>query len=84
MDFFDVYVLTRLVIDEDDNVTAKNEDVTFDIHEAEAHKAKGVENDFETFAVAAEWRDDAEQTALVKGIRAFREYVDELRAEALR
>ena len=48
MDFFDVYILTRLVIEEHGNVTAENVDVTFDIHEAEAHREKGVENDFES------------------------------------
>lgn len=84
MDFFDLYILTRLVIAEDGNVIAKNEGVTFDIHEAESHRERDVANDFETFSVPADWRDDAEQTALVNAMRAFREYVDELRAEALR
>ena len=81
---FDVYILTRLVIEEHGNVTAENLGVTFDLHAAEAHREKGVENDFEKFTVPADWRDDAETSNLVTAMRAFRDYVEELRAEALR
>jgi hypothetical protein len=84
MDMFDTYVLTRLRIDSDGKVISTNVAVTFDIHEADAHKANGVENDFETFSVAADWRDDAEQSNLVKAMREFREMVREWQEEALR
>jgi hypothetical protein len=84
MDFFDVYILTRLVIEEHGNVTAENVDVTFDIHEAEAHREKGVENDFEKFSLPADWRCDAETSNLVKAMRNFRNMVEEMQREALR
>lgn len=84
MDFFDVYVLTRLVIDQNGNVTVENVDVTFDIHEAEGHREKAVEFDFETFKVVGDWRGDAEQTALVKAMREFRDMVRQWQEEALR
>ena len=84
MDFVDVYILTRLVIEEHGNVTAENVDVTFDIHEAEAHREKGIENDFEKFSVPGDWRDDAETLNLVKAMRDFREMVKAMQDEALR
>ena len=37
-----------------------------------------MENDFEIFAVPAEWREDAEQSSLVKTMRDFREMVREI------
>jgi hypothetical protein len=84
MDFFDVYILTRLVIEEHGNITAENVGVTFDIHEAEAYREKGIENDFEKFSVPADWRDDAETSNLVKAMRNFRSMVEEMQREALR
>ncbi len=84
MDFFDVYVLTRLVIEEHGNVTAENVGVTFDVHAAEAHREKSIENDFEKFSVPADWRDDAETSNLVKAMREFRSMVEEMQREALR
>lgn len=84
MDFFDVYILTRLVIEEHGNITAENVGVTFDIHEAETHREKGIENDFEKFSVPADWRDDAETSNLVKAMRNFRSMVEEMQREALR
>ena len=84
MDFFDVYILTRLVIEEHGNVTAENVDVTFDIHEAEAHREKGIENDFEKFSVPADWQEDAATTELVIAMREFRSMVEEMQREALR
>jgi len=84
MDFFDVYILTRLVIEEHGNVTAENVGVTFDIHEAEAHREKGIENDFEKFSVPADWCGDAETSNLVKTMRGFREIVKQMQEEALR
>jgi hypothetical protein len=58
--------------------------VTFDIHEAEAHREADVANSFQTFSVAADWREDAEQSNLVKAMREFREIVRQWQEEALR
>lgn len=84
MDYFDVYVLTRLKIDEDGNVTAENVDVTADIHEAEEHKEKGVEHDYDTFKLAANWQEDAARSELVIAMRGFREIVEDMQREALK
>jgi len=84
MDMFDTYVLTKLTLDSDGKVISSNVAVTFDIHEAEAHKANGVENDFETFAVPADWQDDAEQSKVVAVMRQFREMVRQWHEDALR
>ncbi len=61
MDYLSLHVLTKLFIDAKGNVASRNIGVTFDIFEAESHKANGVENDFDTFAVQGDWREDAEQ-----------------------
>jgi hypothetical protein len=84
MDFLDVYILTRLVIEEHGNVTAENVGVTFNLHEAEAHREKGIENDFEKFSVPDDWRGDAETSNLVKAMRELREIVKQMQEEALR
>ena len=84
MDFLYVYILTRLVIEEHGNVTAENVGVTFDIHEAEAHREKGIENDFEKFSVPDDWSDDAETSNLVGAMREFRQIVKQMHEEALR
>jgi hypothetical protein len=81
---YTVYVLTSLFIDAKGAVMSKNVGVTFDIFEAEAHKAKGVENDFEMFAVPGNWREDAEQSKLIATMREFREIVAMQIEEALR
>jgi hypothetical protein len=81
---FIVYVLTSLSIDAKGDVTSKNVGVTFNIHDAEAHKGEGVENDFEMFTVPGNWREDAEVTATVLAMRAFREIVALQVEEALR
>ncbi len=84
MDFVNVYVLTCLSIDAQGVVISRNVGVTFSIHEAEAHRAKGVENDSESFQIDSNWQEDAATSDLVVAMRAFRDYVEELRAEALR
>jgi hypothetical protein len=33
--------------------------VTFSLHEAERHKAQGVENEFETFQICSNWQEHA-------------------------
>jgi hypothetical protein len=84
MDSVGVYVLTSLFLDAKGAVASKNVGVTFDICEAEAHKAKGVENDFEAFTVPADWRQDAEQSSLIGAMRDFREMIAEMQEAALR
>jgi hypothetical protein len=84
MESVSVYVLTSLSIDAKGNVTNRNVGVTFDIFEAEAHKAEGVENDFEMFAVSGNWREDAEQSKLIATMREFREIVAMQIEESLR
>jgi hypothetical protein len=84
MESVSVYVLTSLSIDAQGNVTSRNVGVTFDIFEAEAHKAKGVENDFEMFAVSGNWREDAEQSKLIATMREFRQIVAMQIEESLR
>lgn len=83
-EYLNAYVLTTLYIDPKGNVTSRNVSVTFDLFDAEAHKAKGVENEFEVFAVPGDWREDAEQSSLIGVMRHFREMVAELQAAALR
>ena len=79
-----VYILTKLSLNGSGNVESKNVGVTFNLHEAEAHKAKGVENDFEGFSIDADWQADAATTDLVLALRAFREIVDIQIEEALK
>ena len=84
MDMFDTYVLTTLRIDSDGKVISNNVAVTFDIHEAEAHREADVANSFQTFSVTTDWCDDAEQSNVVKAMREFREIVKQMQDEALR
>jgi hypothetical protein len=83
MESVSVYVLTSLFLDAKGTVVSKNVGVTFDIFEADAHKAKGVENDFEMFTVAGDWHEDAEQSSLIGAMRDFREMIAEMQAAAL-
>ena len=78
-----LYVLTSLRIDSTGNVVGRNLGVTFNIHEAEAHREKGVENEFETFQIDTNGREVAEQTELVLAMRTFREIVEEMQRKAL-
>lgn len=78
------YVLTTLRIDSDGKVSTSNVAVTFDIHEAEAHRNEDVSNDFQVFSVAADWLENAEQSKLVEAMREFRAMVREWQQEALR
>jgi hypothetical protein len=84
MEMFDTFVLTTLRLDSDGKVMSSNVSVTFDIHEAEAHREADVANDFQVFSVAANWHDDAEQSNLIKAMREFREMVRQWQEEALR
>ena len=84
MEMLDTYVLTKLTLDSEGKVISTNVAVTFDVHEAESHRNEDVSNDFQIFSVSADWRDDAEQTALVKAMREFREMVRQWQEESLR
>lgn len=84
MEFVHVFVLTSLSLDKNGDVKSRNVAVTFDLFEAEDHRNKSVENDYETFVVPGDWRDDAEQSELVIAMRGFRDMVKALQEEALR
>jgi len=58
--------------------------VTFDLFEAEDHRNMGVENDYDTFVVPSDWRENAEQSQLISAMREFREMVKAMQDEALR
>jgi hypothetical protein len=84
MEFVHVFVLTSLSLDKSGEVKSRNVAVTFDLFEAEDHRNKGVEHDYETFVVPCDWREDAEQSELVIAMRGFRDMVKTLQEEALR
>jgi len=84
MEFVHVFVLTSLDFDKSGDVKSRNVAVTFDLFEAEDHRNKGIENDYEVFVVPCDWREDAEQSELVATMRGFREVVKQLHEEALR
>jgi hypothetical protein len=84
MESLSVYVLTSLAIDAKGAVTSKNVGVTFSLHTAEAHRDKGVENEFETFQIDVHWQEDAATTGLVIAMREFRSMVEEMQEAALR
>jgi hypothetical protein len=84
MDYFHVFVLTTLALDRKGDVKSRNVAVSFDLFEAEDHRNKGVENDYDVFVVASDWREDAAQSELVAAMREFREVVKQMQDEALR
>jgi hypothetical protein len=84
MGTFDTYVLTSLSVDSKGEVISRNVGVTFSLHEAELHKGDGVEKNYETFQIDANWQEDAATTALVIAMREFRGMVREMQEEALR
>ena len=84
MKCLNVYVLTMLSIDAKGNVASRNVGATLDIFEAEAHKAHGVQNDFDRFVVSGDWREAAGQSSLVTTMRDFREMVQQMQEAALR
>ena len=83
-DNVNVYVLTSLTINSDVEVIDENVRVTFSLHEAERHKEKGIENDFETFQIDSKWLEDAATTELVVLMRGFCDMVREMQEAALR
>ena len=77
-----VYVLTSLYLDRKGNVASRNVAVTFSLHEAELHKGKGIENDFERLLIAPNWQEHAATTELVFAMREFCDMVKELQQDA--
>jgi hypothetical protein len=77
-----VYVLTSLLLDGKGNVASRNVGVTFSLHEAERHKAQGVENECETFQICSNWQEHAVTTELVFAMREFCDMVKELQHDA--
>ena len=84
MDYFHVFVLTTLSLDKNGDVKSRNVAVTFDLFEAEDHRNKGVENDYEVFVVPCDWQEDAAQSELISAMRGFRSIVEQMEDEALR
>ncbi|MGD1081310.1 MAG: hypothetical protein ABR881_23550 [Candidatus Sulfotelmatobacter sp.] len=80
----EVFVLTRLVINPDGHVVSKNIGCTFDIFEADSHRAQAVENDFERYPITAEWLEEAEQSSFVLSMRQFRSIIEDMQRESLR
>jgi len=81
--FVSVYVLTSLYCDSNGDIATRNVGVTFSVHEAEVHRAEGVQNEFEEFRLRTDWREDAETSSLVAAMRHFREIVEEMQRSAL-
>ena len=84
MEFVHVFILTTLALDKNGDVKSRNVAATFDLFEAEDHRNKGIEHDYEVFVVPGDWRGDAEQSELVTAMREFREVVKRMQDEALR
>jgi len=84
MDYCHVFVLTSLDLDRSGDVNSRNVAVTFDLFEAEDHRNKGVENDYDTFVVPCDWQEDAAQSELISAMRGFRSIVKQMEDEALR
>ncbi|MGO9574324.1 MAG: hypothetical protein ACLPTQ_08355 [Terriglobales bacterium] len=84
MDYCHVFVLTTLALDKKGDVKSRNVAVTFDLFEAEDHRNKGVEYDYDTFVVPSDWREDAAQSELISAMRGFRNMVKQMQDEALR
>lgn len=84
MDKTPVYILIKSKIDDHGTIIDANVGVTFSIHDAEAHKSAGIENDFQTLDVDANWRETAETSAFALAMRDLRGIVEDMQAEALR
>ena len=84
MDYFHVFVLKQLSLDKNGDVKSRNVAVTFDLFEAEDHRNKSMENDYDTFVVPGDWQEDADTTGLITAMRDFREMVKAMQDEALR
>jgi hypothetical protein len=83
-EFVHVFILTKLALDKNGDVESRNVAVTFDLFEAEDHRNKGVEYDYDTFVVPSDWRENAEQSELIAAMREFRTMVKQMQDAALR
>lgn len=68
-DYCHVFVLRSLSLDRTGDVKVRNVAVTFDLFEAEDHRNRGVEHEYDVFVVPGDWREDADQSNLVKALR---------------
>lgn len=84
MEMTNVYVLMTLSIDSQGEVARKNVGVTFSLHEAEKHQDNDISNEFETFRIDSNWKEDRATTGLVIAMREFRDMVRVMQEEALR
>jgi hypothetical protein len=82
MDYLHVFVLTHLSLDKNGDVKSRNVAVTFDLFEAEDHRNKGVEYDYDKFVVPSDWQEDAATTGLIVAMREFCGMVKELQQDA--
>lgn len=79
------YVLVKGSLDSHGNIAETVVGVTFNIHDADAHKNASFENDVKgPFPINADWQEDAATSDLVTAMRDFRGMVAEMQAEALR
>ena len=83
MDYFHVFVLTHLSLDKNGDVKSRNVAVTFDLFEAEDHRNKGTDHDYNVFVVPSDWRENAATTGLITAMREFRDVVKLMQDEAL-
>jgi hypothetical protein len=84
MEFVHCFVLTSLALDKKGDVKSRNVAATFDLFEAEDHRNKGIEHDYDVFVVPGDWQEDAATTGLITAMRDFREMVKAMQDEALR
>jgi hypothetical protein len=84
MDYLHVFVLSHLSLGKNGDVKSRNVAVTFDLFEAEDHRNKGAENDYDTFVVPSDFRENAEQSELISAMREFRTIVKQMQDAALR
>ena len=79
-----IYMLTMLALDDRKTIIARNVGVTSSLHDAERHKSRGVEFDFEPFELESNWEEDSATTDVVIAMREFCRFVREMQEAALR
>ncbi len=72
-DYCHVFVLTSLSIDENGDVKRRNVAVTFDLFEAEDHRNRGVEHEYDVFVVPATGARMQNNRIWSKSLRDLRE-----------
>lgn len=83
MDTTKVFVLVKLNLNAKGDVERKNVGVTFNIHDAEAHKDAGFENEVDELTCDASILEGAAVTATVEIMRDFRAIIADQCKEAL-